>query len=85
MDQKLASELLQSKPDGTTLLTTREERLLIYFLVCTTWAPLSERIYLYFNKSERPKVFPIRYEYGSNLPILKMWNVSILDEKRWKN
>ena len=51
MDQKLASELLQSKPDGTILLTTKEERLLIYFLV-PGLIHVGEFIYIYFHKSE---------------------------------
>ena len=49
MDQKLASELLQSKPDGTTLLTTREERLLIYFLVLPGLLYLRGFIYTLIN------------------------------------
>ena len=49
MDQKLASELLQSKPDGTTLLTTKEERLLIYFLVLPGLLYLRGFIYTFIN------------------------------------
>ena len=49
MDQKLASELLQSKPDGTTLLTTKEERLLIYFIVLPGLLHVRGFIYTFIN------------------------------------
>ena len=76
MDQKLASELLQSKPDGTTLLTTKEERLLIYVLVLPGLLHVRGFIYTFINLKD------INMNMEQIFQFLKC-RMSHLDEKRW--
>ena len=82
MDQKLASELLQSKPDGTTLLTTKEERLLIYVLVLPGLLHVRGFIYTFINLKDL-KSFLLNMDMDQIFQFLKC-RMSHLDEKRWE-